>query len=36
MSRRRVAYPLRFLLLCSILPILRDERVGPLFIFGSC
>ena len=25
----RVAYPLRFWLLCAIPPILRDERVGP-------
>jgi hypothetical protein len=30
-----VAYPLRFWLLCSIPPILRDERVGPFFLL-SC
>jgi hypothetical protein len=29
-----VAYPLRFWLLCAIPPILREERVGPLFLFS--
>jgi hypothetical protein len=32
---RRVAYPLRFFLLSAIPPILRDERVGSLFLFSS-
>jgi hypothetical protein len=28
-----MACPLRILLLCAIPPILRDERVGPFFVF---